>query len=57
MGIDRQQLERKSMHFQSLVRLETVSSDDLRANLTLAHFFTKEDGMLWVEVFVLTLYS
>ncbi|XP_067931267.1 N-acetylglucosamine-1-phosphotransferase subunits alpha/beta-like [Watersipora subatra] len=41
--VTRESLERKSLHFQSLVRLETVSSDDLRANFTLAHFLTKED--------------
>ena len=42
--IDRESLEQLSVGYQSLVRLESMSSDDLRANFTLAHFLTKEDA-------------
>ena len=40
----RDYLEQQSRHYQSIVKMEDVSSDDLRANFTLIHFITKQDG-------------
>lgn len=42
--VTRETLERESVHFNSLIRLESISSDDLGANITLAHFLTRGDG-------------
>lgn len=42
--VTRKQLEAESSVYRSLVKFESVQSDDLRANFTLATFLSLENG-------------